>query len=78
MFYVNLGFIVHLALVLLILSNFNFLSIGQFLQKIFVLPLCNFFSKIACFSELYRSMQSFSVIDLFGIAYEQISNSAHA
>ena len=47
MFYLNLGFIVHWALVLLILSNFSFLSIGHSFSRTFILLLCNFFSKIA-------------------------------
>ena len=62
MFYLNLGFIVHWTLVLLILSIFSFLWIWHSFSS-------NFLSKIALhvFSELY--MQSFSVIDLYRITY---------
>ena len=45
--FLNLGFIVHWALVLLILSNFSFLSVAHSFSRTFVLLLCNFSSKIA-------------------------------
>ena len=46
MFCLNLGFIICWALIHLILSNFSFLSIGNSFSRIFVLLLCNCFSKI--------------------------------
>ena len=44
MFYLNLGFIVYWALVLLILSNLSFLSIGHSFSRTFILH----FGRNAC------------------------------
>ena len=66
MFYLNLGFIVCLTLVLSILSNFSFLSTGHSFSRTTEKLLCSFFSKIA--------LRDFSVIGLYSI----LVNSAHS